>query len=629
MTLPSLKEPGTKRRLVLLAAVLVCCVALFTWAAYTFLPAAADTYERQIVNDDYAVLTGPLMAGGEISQRMVVKGRVYGVILNLTTFERVPHGTLHLRLYADSGEVVAGCDTDMSVLLDNTFHRFMFDVPVDGGTGAGYYLSLTATPETEADALAFYRSDGPAADYDEDYPLADFPLFQNDAPVDGTLALQYVTGYVGTSIVRAFAPFAAVVTLVLLLVFTLLFLFRAGFAAVFGVAAAALGLALVMLIPPAAQGQAPYIADAYHYSNLLLGTADEDSPTTLTVRADDMDMLDDTGMDAFFWQDTTEAAAEQPEFLSTAAIPASRAGVAFVLYLPQIIGLVLARVLQLNTFWLLLLPRVFNLMAYIAVTALALRRAPALRPLLAGAALLPAGLQLAGSFSPGGLALASFFRLLAVCADYARNDVKIGPRQMGLLVLCAGLTSLYSPAFAILPLLVLIIPVRQAPKRFVPAFLCGMVALASLGGVYTASGLPAATAQPINAQWFKTLLIGTWDGGAVLAALNWLMPLALLGLLCALAIPHTGGPVLLPRTRAVAATVAGLCIAVALPFAVWGGLPLALDGRYLLPALVLLAAALCAQALRFRRDASRTLLFWSIATGALVQLDAFITVMGG
>ena len=628
MTLPSLKEPGTKRRLVLLAAVLVGCVALFTWAAYTFLPAAADTYKRQIVNDDYAVLTEPLTVDGEISQRMVVKGRVYGIILNLTTFGRVPHGTLHLRLYADSGEVVAGCDADMSTLLDNTFHRFMFDVTVDGGAGAGYYLSLTATPETEADALAFYRSDGPAADYGEDYLLADFPLFQNDAPVDGTLALQYVTGYVGTSIVRGFALFAAVATLALLTVFALLFLFRAGFAAVFAVAAAALGLSLVMLVPPATQGQAPYIADAYHYANLLLGTADGDGPTTLTVRTDDRDMLENTGMDAFFWQDITEAAAEQPEFLSTTTIPASRAGVAFVLYLPQIIGLVLARVLQLNTFWLLLLPRLFNLATYIALTALALRRAPALRPLLAGAALLPASLQWAGSFSPGGLALAAFFCLAAACADYARDDRKIAPRQIGLLVLCAGAAALYSPAFATLPLLVLIIPARQAPKRFIPAFLCGMVALSALGGVYAASS-PSAAAQPVNAQWLKTLLIGTWDGGAVLAALNWLMPLALLGLLAALAIPHTGGPVLLPRTRAVAAFVAGLCIAIALPYAIWGGLPLALDGRYLLPALVLLLAALCAQALRFRRDATRTLLFWSIATGALLQLDAFITVMGG
>lgn len=628
MTLPSLKEPGTKRRLVWLAVVLVCCVALFTWAAYTFLPAAADTYTRQIVNDDYAVLTAPLTADDEISQRMVVKGRAYGVILNLTTFGRVPHGTLHLRLYADSGEVVAGCDADMSALLDNTFHRFMFDVPVDGGAGAGYYLSLTATPETEADALAFYRSDGPAADYDEEYPLADFPLFQNDAPVDGTLALQYVTGYVGTSIVRGFALFAAVATLALLTVFSLLFLFRAGFAAVFAVAAAALGLSLVMLVPPAAQGQAPYIADAYHYANLLLGTADGDGPTTLTVRADDRDMLDNTAMDAFFWQDITEAAAEPPEFLSTTTIPASRAGAAFVLYLPQIVGIVLARVLQLNTFWLLLLPRLFNLATYIALTALALRRAPALRPLLAGAALLPASLQWAGSFSPGGLALAAFFCLAAACADYARDDRKIAPRQIGLLVLCAGAAALYSPAFATLPLLVLIIPARQAPKRFIPAFLCGMVALSALGGVYAASS-PSAAAQPINAQWLKTLLIGTWDGGAVLAALNWLMPLALLGLLAALAIPHTGGPVLLPRTRAVAATVAVLCLAVALPFAIWGGLPLALDGRPLLPALVLLLAALCAQALRFRRDATRTLLFWSIATGALLQLDAFITIMGG
>lgn len=628
------KDAKRRRSLFLLPVVLLLCFGLFSWAAYTFLPKAANTIRREIVNDDYSTLTEPLAAGGEIRQQMQVKGKIYGVILNVATFNRVARGTLHVQLYAANGQLLATGSTDMTQLLDNTFHRFLFDAAVDGGTGASYTLLLTTTPESAADVLAFHRSSGPARDFVAEgeaaprYPLAHFTLSQNGQPVDGTLALQYVTRYAGGFVVRAFSLFAAVLTLLVLTVFALLFVFRVRVTLVFAVSALVLGTVFACIISPPSGGEVTHLANTYHYSNRLLGTTRQDTPGQLTVRAADAAILQAPGIDMFTWQDMAH-----PEPLSAPAndyitIPAHRDGTLFLLYLPQILGITLARLLGLGTLPLLLMGRLAGLLAYTFITVLAIRRLPIAKPLLAGVALLPASLQLAASFSSAGLALCLVFSLVATCVAHTTSGSHLAVPQVILLGLLSALAAAHSALLLPVLLLPLTIPTDQYPTKRFSLIARASIVLAGLLGCISgispvSANLPgnfpatanAATAP--NSYWLKTLLAGTWGQSPIAGQLNWLFLVVLLGLVFALSIPGGRGKVPTRPTRLAAGAAFALCAATA---AIWGA-------TFLLPGLLLLLVALYGQNLRFRQDVSRPLLFWLVALVALIQLDAFTIIL--
>ncbi len=609
---------GARRHLVILPLLLLACAGFFAWAAYNFLPPAANAYRRQIINDDYSTLSAPLAAGDEITQDIVVKGRIYGLILDVSTFGRVPRGTLHLRLHlfmhGQGGAVVSACDTDMSQLLDNTFHRFLFDVPVDGGEGTRYRLSITASPEGAQDAVAFHQSDGPAQDLaqpqpdDPSYNLADFSLAQNNRPDDGTLALQYITRYAGDAPARLFAMLAALLCALALLAYCLLFAFRFSLSWVAVAACLLLGLVFILLLPAHAMPQKEPLADVYHHASALLGQAGGDGPATLGVRAQDAFMWRQTPMDVFAWQDGLGGlpAAES----GSVQVEAARAGIPPVFTAPLVLVFALCRLLGVSGPSMLLAARVVNLLLYTGIAFLALRRMPLAKPFLAALFLLPASLQAAVSFSGSGLALAL---VLLFCATLLRRWEK-HPRWEWqkaplLALLAAALAGLVFSATRT-PLLLWTPP-------------AGML----LPTAETAANTPLAAQASLPDALLSTLIGGPWSGTPATAAPGWLVLLALVGLVWALSLPALGAQrPFSKKTRFTAGFGAGLfALAAILPALLLPAVP---DAICLLPALFLLLLALRGRNLAFARDACRPLLFAFILLAVALQANFFIIIAG-
>lgn len=85
-------------------------------------------------------------------------------------------------------------------------------------------------------------------------------------------------------------------------------------------------------------------------------------------------------------------------------------------YLPQALGIWLARARGADFYTMLRTGRICNLLLYLALAALAAALAPAgVRGLLACVALLPMPLQLAGSLSPDASVLGTVFCYTALC----------------------------------------------------------------------------------------------------------------------------------------------------------------------------------------------------------------------
>ena len=155
-----------------------------------------------------------------------------------------------------------------------------------------------------------------------------------------------------------------------------------------------------------------------------------------------------------------------------------------LLYLPQTLGVLLARLLGLGFTGLILAGRLCNLAAYLALTAFALGRTRRGRSILLAVGLLPGCLQQAASFSPDALVLGLAFAFAAHCLGMVWADGPVRPAEaVPLLVLAAAL----GPAKAVYVLLVglvLLVPARRfagLPRWADPGLKLGAAAAALAG----------------------------------------------------------------------------------------------------------------------------------------------------
>lgn len=568
-------KSALKRHFAMLFALALCCALLFFWAGYTFLPKIKSTMQRQIVNDDYSTLTPLLGQKDTLSQQIYVKGRLYGVILNLSTLNRVASGTLHIKLLAQNGQVAASCNANMAPLLDNTFHSFLFDAPIDAAGGQTFVLQLSLSPQTPQDQLAFYCSAGPAANFAKDgqsepaYPLENFALQHNEKPLKGTLALQYISRYAGGFATTFFVAFAVFLSLVLLFAYVLLFVLRPGAAGVFVVLCLLWGVFFAFFVPPPAKGEAVHIANAYHYTNILFGTAQRDGQGSIYVRQSDQEILNPPAPGIFAWQDMAQKAKTPAAKTQFVPLLASTDATPFVLYLPQILGMALARFFGLGSLQLLVFGRLFALLLYTGLAAFAIFKTPVAKPVFVAVSLLACSLQYAASFFAVGavFGLGLLFAAFAICK------------------LCEGKKNHLPKA------------VFWASGAFAMA-LCSVALLPH--NVFEANGQ--------KAHWLQAALFGGLLPQE--APLNWLFVLLFFGLFFCLGIPGGGAKILPAKARPATFFCLVGCAVAAVFF-----------GGFLPPLLLFGLLFLHGQNLRFRRDIFGALLFFAQVAQVLILLD--------
>lgn len=148
-----------------------------------------------------------------------------------------------------------------------------------------------------------------------------------------------------------------------------------------------------------------------------------------------------------------------------------------VAYIPQALGISLARLLHLNSIWLAYLGRLFNLLFFVSVTAIAMRRLPFGKEVLFGVAVLPMTLHLSGSFSYDVMIMACLFYFTAVCLDLAYGKEKAEWKDVAVLMVLMAAAGPCKMIYGVLMGLCLLIPV----KKFGGWLRWGLAALAVAG----------------------------------------------------------------------------------------------------------------------------------------------------
>jgi uncharacterized membrane protein len=265
--------------------------------------------------------------------------------------------------------------------------------------------------------------------------------------------------------------------------------------AVFALTALCFGLLFLYVLPPlSAPDEIRHYISAYDLSNRILGIKTDDPQGRVPVRMEDwfaedscgdyeVEMLPDgtlavcedgAGEAKVLGQTLTEETYRlihnydeaESELSGTYALSVHSPVVTTpCAYLMPALGITLARVLGLNTLWLLYLGRVFNLLLFVIAVSYAIRRIPFGKELLFGVSILPMTLHLAASYSYDVLLISGFFLLTAVCMDLAYHAEKVRIADILLLAAVMAIAGPCKMVYAVFAGLCLLIPVKKFGGR--------------------------------------------------------------------------------------------------------------------------------------------------------------------
>ena len=130
-------------------------------------------------------------------------------------------------------------------------------------------------------------------------------------------------------------------------------------------------------------------------------------------------------------------------------------------YVPQALGITLARLMGLGGIGLLYMGRLFNLLFFTAMGCLTIRRMPFGKEAAFGVYLLPMTLHLAASFSYDVMIMGCMFYFTAVCLDLAYKKERVEWKDVAVLALVMAAAGPCKMVYAVMMGLCLLIPVKK------------------------------------------------------------------------------------------------------------------------------------------------------------------------
>lgn len=293
-----------------------------------------------------------------------------------------------------------------------------------------------------------------------------------------------------------------------------------------------LGIIYMIMLPPySAPDEERHIMTVYQYSSKLLGK----------------ESLNEDGKAILYEADAVESGAiySKPTRLIykdlfrsghetniTDEMNATKIGVEnivdrpFVIYLPQIIGVTIGRILGCSWFTLLYLGRFFSILCFAICGYFSIKWIPRGKMILFAVATLPMFIELIASFSYDAVLLMSVYLYISYVLKLTMQREKITIRQWVLLSICCFLLAMqktvYFPLFALL----LMVPHRQEgewKKKWGPIAILGAFSLLIAFLEYLPSIMGMFTARESGvSEGVRTYSIGDFISNPIkLIAMYW------------------------------------------------------------------------------------------------------------
>lgn len=154
------------------------------------------------------------------------------------------------------------------------------------------------------------------------------------------------------------------------------------------------------------------------------------------------------------------------KFADATMLAAGECGYTSLYYMPQALGTVIGRGLNLSIYACMVLARTLNLVCYVAITYWALKLMPVYKNLLAVIAMLPMSIYQAASYSPDSMLNALCFLFTALCFYYAFGEKeKLNWKHVISLGLILAVLFTCKYVYVCLGLLVFLIPSKKFGTR--------------------------------------------------------------------------------------------------------------------------------------------------------------------
>lgn len=196
---------------------------------------------------------------------------------------------------------------------------------------------------------------------------------------------------------------------------------------------------MLTFIPYTAPDEIAHVAGANMRANRIMGITETDEMGQAYVRAEDetppYDRKPDREVIANYYANFADKNIDDSKYVSyTGRIMPDTY---FMAYLPQAIGIVVARILHMNNSWLLMIGRLFSLFSYTAIVYLAIRITPRGKWIFYWISQLPIAIELAASYSYDSMSNAWVYLFVAMVLYYALEKTSISLKdQLAILFIC-------------------------------------------------------------------------------------------------------------------------------------------------------------------------------------------------
>jgi uncharacterized membrane protein len=403
-------------------------IAIWFFCGKYYISVSPHVYMK---NEGTSETTELLLEGDCVEQSFQFSGEVNGAVFCMGTYGTKVNGILSVSIYSGDNLLAFG-EKDLSEIEDGQNFTVELKEPVLLTDGNDYTFRCDITGLSENSQLVFFGSEGDGSgsifsqnNYGEDITIT-FGIFGLSSKVSQiqTLFLVVIT-----------LLWVLVISLELLVIYTKLPVHK-----IFLIFAVALGLFYQFILPPiSAPDEDAHAAMSFYYSNYLWGKT-EILPVTsnkkfslIEARQVEKDFLkryhiNPTGED---YLNTLNGFTEEADSNNAinAQMQARIIKATPIAYLPQIIGITIARVLGLNGVLTVYLGRLCSMLAYITLAYWGIKKIPFKKMMLAIVALLPMTIHLAASYSYDSILLGAAFFYVGELFQLAYTKDKIGWRD--------------------------------------------------------------------------------------------------------------------------------------------------------------------------------------------------------
>ena len=405
---------------ILILAVFVL-IFLFVWEIKIKNIEADDT-TLYMCNRESSEVVGEILNGDEIAQEVTVPfSKIKGLTFMTATYGRMCAGKLEVSLSDNDDNVIYSEDIECEELKDNSYFSIYFDNPIKVNADKKYKIVIKGKGTEKGTAPTIYTSDG-------DWYL-DNDLYINNVADDNDLVFGLYGNGNSNLPYEMYIYMAAVIFIFLIFIlYNYVTVRRICIEKIFVVSMIFWGVFYGVLMPPmTAPDEADHFISSYAISNAVLGEEVMSDTGQIWVRAQDNRMYDKTvtlQTYQYFYNNFWQKGSNTPSLYSDGEVEYREMN--GIMYVPQVIGITLARLFKWGYKPMLFMGRAVNLLFYIVAVFWAIKIAPVGKQMFFVISHFPMVLELVNSYSPDAMLLGVVFLYIAyiLYLVYEKDTIK-------------------------------------------------------------------------------------------------------------------------------------------------------------------------------------------------------------